>query len=95
IDLTNEYTRAARDFNLSYVDLKNMARTSLEHSFLPGPSLWRQADTFTRINAACTAQPIGAEKPTAKCHAFLESSEKASEQWNLEHRYQVFEQTLP
>lgn len=95
IDLTNEYTRAARDFNLSYVDLKEMARTSLEHSFLPGPSLWQQPDNFTRTNAACAAQPLGAEKPTAKCEAFLRSSEKAAEQWQLEHRYDVFESTLP
>ncbi len=95
IDLTNEYTRAASDFNLSYIDLKNMARTSLEHSFLPGPSLWRQPDTFTRANAACASQPLGAEKPTNKCQAFLKSSEKAAEQWELEHRYKSFEATLP
>jgi len=95
IDLTNEYVRAARDFNLSYADLKEMARTSLEHSFLPGPSLWRQPDNFTRVNAACDTQSLGAEKPTAKCQAFLNSSEKAAEQWKLEHRYLLFESTLP
>jgi adenosine deaminase len=95
IDLTNEYTRAARDFNLSYVDLKNMARTSLEHSFLPGPSLWQQPDTFTRANVACASQPLGAASPTTKCQAFLKSSEKAGEQWELEHRYKLFESTLP
>jgi len=37
-DMTREYTRAALDFNLSYLDLKNMARTGLEHSFLAGPA---------------------------------------------------------
>ena len=95
IDLTNEYVRAARDFNLSYADLKDMARTSLEHSFLPGSSLWQQPDNFTRPNLACAAQPLGAEKPTAKCDAFLRSNEKAAEQWQLEHRYEVFESTLP
>jgi adenosine deaminase len=94
IDLTTEYTRAARDFDLTYVDLKNMARTSLEHSFLPGPSLWQQPDTFTRTNAACASQSLGAASPSAKCQAFLKSSEKAAEQWNLEHRYQLFEQSL-
>jgi adenosine deaminase len=95
IDLTNEYTRAARDFNLSYADLKDIARTSLEHSFLPGPSLWREPDNFTRTNAACASQPLGASSPNAKCRAFLKSSEKATEQWELEHRYNVFESTLP
>src|SRR5439155_12041144 len=40
IDITHEYTRAALDFSLSYLDLKAMVRTSLDHSFLPGASLW-------------------------------------------------------
>ncbi len=63
IDLTHEYTRAALDFNLSYLDLKKMARTALEHSFLPGASLWQQPDDFTRTNSACAAQPLGASQP--------------------------------
>ena len=95
IDITHEYTRAALDFNLSYLDLKNMARTSLEHSFLSGASLWQQPDIFTRTNSACAAQPLGAANPTAKCLSFLQSSEKAAEQWQLEHRYQVFEVSQP
>ncbi|HZY72655.1 MAG TPA: adenosine deaminase [Edaphobacter sp.] len=93
IDLTNEYTRAARDFNLTYVDLKNMARTSLEHSFLPGLSLWQQPDTFNRLNPACAAQSPGSEKPSTKCQVFLRFSEKAAQQWELERRFQAFEQT--
>jgi adenosine deaminase len=91
IDLTHEYTRAALDFNLSYLDLKKMARTSIEHSFLPGASLWQQPDEFTRVNPACSSQSLGGANPTAKCLAFLQSSEKAAEQWQLEHRYQLFE----
>lgn len=95
IDLTNEYTRAAMDFNLSYLDLKTSARTSLEHSFLPGASLWQQPDSFTRTAPACTGQPLGAANPTPKCLSFLQASEKASEQWQLEHRYDLFESSLP
>jgi adenosine deaminase len=34
IDLTHEYVRAVSEFGLTYRDLKNIARTSLEHSFL-------------------------------------------------------------
>ncbi|WP_084080234.1 adenosine deaminase family protein [Edaphobacter aggregans] len=91
INITHEYTRAALDFSLSYLDLKRMARTSLEHSFLPGASLWSQPDVFTAVNPACAAQPLGSENPTPKCLAFFRSSEKAAEQWQLEHRYQLFE----
>ncbi|RSL17422.1 adenosine deaminase [Edaphobacter aggregans] len=95
INITHEYARAALDFNLSYLDLKKMARTSIEHSFLPGASLWAQPDVFTTINSACAAQPLGGANPTPKCLAFLQSSEKAAEQWQLEHRYLLFEGSLP
>jgi len=95
IDLTHEYTRAAMDFNLSYLDLKSSARTSLEHSFLPGSSLWQKPDVFTQTIPACASQPLGAANPTPKCVSFLRASEKAAEQWQLEHRYDEFESSLP
>ena len=95
INITHEYARAALDFNLSYLDLKKMARTSIEHSFLPGASLWAAPDSFTTVNSACAGQPLGGANPTPKCLAFLQSSERAAEQWQLEHRYQLFEGSLP
>jgi adenosine deaminase len=95
IDITHEYARAVLDFHLSYLDLKRMARTSLEHSFLPGSSLWSQPDNFTAINPACAKQAIGADTPTAKCAEFLRANDRAAEQWQLEHRYQLFESSLP
>jgi adenosine deaminase len=39
-DMTHEYLRAAETYGLSYGELKRMARASLEHSFIPGDSLW-------------------------------------------------------
>jgi adenosine deaminase len=90
-NMTQEYTRAALDFNLTYRNLKDMARTSLEHSFLAGPSLWLKQDTFTRTVADCANQPLGAENPKLKCTAFLKSSDKAAQQWELEHRFHAFE----
>jgi len=95
IDITHEYTRAALDFHLGYLDLKRMARTSLEHSFLPGASLWAQPDSFTAVNSACASQPLGSDNPTSKCETFLRANERAAEQWQLEHRYQLFEASLP
>ncbi len=92
IDLTHEYARAAVDFHLSYSDLKRMARTSIEHSFLPGKSLWREQDTFTRVDSACTGkgQP-GAGYALDGCLTFLEENEKAAQQWELERRFIAFE----
>jgi adenosine deaminase len=48
IDLTNEYVRAVESYALSYADLKQLARNSLEYSFLPGASLWLAPD-FARL----------------------------------------------
>ena len=91
IDMTHEYVRAATTYALSYADLKQMARTGLEHDFLPGMSLWREPDAFTRIAVACAPDAPGAAKPSTTCAAFLKSSEKAQQQWELERRFHEFE----
>jgi adenosine deaminase len=94
IDMTHEYVRAAETYALSYTDLKQMVRTGLEHDFLPGASLWREPDVFTRTAAACVSDAPGAAKPSAACAAFLKSSEKAQQQWELERRFREFEAGL-
>ena len=91
IDLTHEYTRAALDYKLSYADLKQSARISLEHSFLPGNDLWQHPDQFTEIVSVCAGQILGAEIPTANCMGFLKANPRAAQQWELERRYRVFE----
>jgi adenosine deaminase len=91
IDITREYVRAALDYHLSYEDLKELARTGMEHDFLPGESLWAAPDVFTTPSAPCKSQPLGGEKPTPACKAFLEGSEKAAAQWELERRFRAFE----
>jgi len=94
IDMTNEYFRATQTYDLTYADLKKMARTSLEHSFLPGPSLWNAPDVFSHAVSACAQDSLGAEKPSADCAAFLKSSERAAQQWELERRFHAFEAGL-
>jgi adenosine deaminase len=94
IDLTHEYVRAAEAYALSYSELKEMARTSLEHSFLPGASLWREQDVFTRTAAACAADSPGAEKPSSACAGFLKANQKAQQQWELEGRFEKFESSF-
>ena len=94
IDLTHEYVRAAMEYGLGYLDLKSMARTSMEHSFLPGQSLWQKPDDFTQVKAACAGQTPGAKSPAAACAELLKSSEKAAQQWELEGRFTLFESSL-
>ena len=91
IELTREYQRAALDYHLSYSQLKQLARTGMEHNFLPGESLWAQPDEFSSLRAACRADMLGADKPSAGCKSFLDKSEKAAAQWELEQRFRSFE----
>jgi adenosine deaminase len=94
INLTHEYVRAAETYALSYVDLKQLVRTGIEHTFLPGASLWREPDAFTRAVAGCAQDSPGTAKPSAACTAFLKSSEKAQQQWELERRFREFEKSF-
>jgi adenosine deaminase len=89
-DLTSEYVRAVEDYGLTYADLKQIVRNSLEYSFLPGASLWDGA-AFQRLVSDCRNDTPSAGTPSAPCAAFLKTSEKASEQWELERRFAVFE----
>jgi adenosine deaminase len=91
IDITHEYVRAALEYHLGLDDLKQLARTGMEHNFLSGQSLWTRPDDFTAAAPACKGQPLGAEKPSAACNKFLEGSEKAAAQWELERRFREFE----
>jgi len=93
IDLTREYVRAVDTYHFTYPELKNMARTGLEHNFLPGQSLWvtpKSGDSFTQPTSACAGQ-VGKEQPIGKCADFLKRSEKATQQFELERRFKIFE----
>ncbi|HEY6445478.1 MAG TPA: adenosine deaminase [Acidobacteriaceae bacterium] len=92
IDLTHEYVRAADTYPLSYRDLKLMARTSIEHSFLPGGSLWERVtpEKLETPVAACRGQ-LGAAEAAGACATLVRGSEKARQEWELERRFHTFE----
>jgi len=92
IDITHEYVRAAVDYHLSYQELKQLARTGLDHNFLAGASLWAAPDAFGSANLACKGQVTGGAKPSAACKSFLDGNEKAAAQWELERRFREFEE---
>lgn len=91
IDITHEYVRAAIDYHLSYADMKTLARTGMEHNFLPGASLWAKPDDFRMMVDACKGDALGTEQPSPGCKAFLDGSEKATAQWEQERRLRTFE----
>jgi adenosine deaminase len=89
-DMTHEYVRAVETYNFPYSQMKQMARQSLEHSFLAGPSLWQDATSFRKV-AACSTDTIISERPSAGCAKFLASSDRARAQWELEKEFANFE----
>jgi adenosine deaminase len=89
--MTHEYLRAVETYHLTYADLKRIARQSLEHSFLPGQSLWVETKLVFRMTPTCTGDAAAADKPAAACAEFLAHNERAREQWNLETEFAKFE----
>jgi adenosine deaminase len=94
IDLTHEYVKAADDQDLTYAELKQSARASLEHSFLHGESLYVTPDDFAHRKAACAAAITTGSTPSRACQALLDANEKAAQQWELERRFAVYEASL-
>ena len=84
-DMTHEYLRAVETYGLSYTDLKHMARESLEHSFLPGKSLWENTSAVGS-GSVCEPRDSG-----AACLTLLKNNERAQKQWELEKAFAEFE----
>lgn len=90
-DMTHEYLRAAQSYHLPYAEMKRMTRTSVEHSFLPGQSLWAETRGSFKPVSACASDTLGTEKPSSGCAQFVKANERAQEQWKLEAAFADFE----
>jgi len=88
-DMTHEYLRAVEGYHLPYAELKRMTRQSVEHSFLPGQSLWASTTQSFRPIAACVSDLAG--KTSHGCSEFLAANERAHEQMKLEAALAEFE----
>lgn len=94
--LAGEYVRAATDQHLTYRQLKTISRNSLEHSFLPGASLWTSVAQAQPVSACAPTEAMGIGDPaSATCKQFLDGSERARIQWELERRFRLFESAQP
>ena len=89
-DMTHEYLRAVESYGLSYAELKRMARASLEHSFIPGDSLWSDGRALRRA-PACAGNKTSGDRVSGKCEKFMWASERARVQWKLEKAFAEFE----
>jgi adenosine deaminase len=89
-DLSMEYLMAVVDQNLDYARLKTMARTSLEHAFVGGESLWRDEHKFLRVKPCALDKP-SAERISESCSTYLHVNQRANLQWELEKQLAEFE----
>jgi hypothetical protein len=89
-NMTMEYVRAVRSWNLTYADLKELARNSLEYSFLPGESLFERHD-YRRPRAPFRRLKEHHWSPTPEETQTLAASDKATVQARLERAFVEFE----
>jgi adenosine deaminase len=89
-DMTHEYLRAVETYGLTYGELKRMARASLEHSFMPGQSLWSDSPS-ERYASPCAVSIRDSGSPSSACTTRLNRSERARVQWQLELAFAEFE----
>ena len=89
-EITLEFMKGAEDQQLSYIQLKTMARNSLQYAFIPGASLWLDSKKFIRA-PQCAGDTPAKAAPSQRCQQFLSSSEKARLQWALEGDLSSFE----
>jgi adenosine deaminase len=76
----------------SYGESDGPSGSSMDHSFLACASLWAAPPAASPPPpAACKAHPLGQDRPTPDCKVFLDGSEKAAAQWELERRFRAFE----
>jgi adenosine deaminase len=86
--LTQEYERATLTYGLTYSDLKQIVRNSLEYAFLPGASYWTTPEYRAPVS------PCAGSSTTNACQEFLKGSEKARLQFDLEQRFERFEDEI-
>lgn len=88
-NITKEYVRAFREQDLSYSELKQMARNSLHFAFLEGTPLWTNA-SYEKMNGGCLS-PKSTKEQSLDCYRFLNENPKAKLQFRLEKEFGDFE----
>ncbi|MTV49951.1 hypothetical protein GJ688_13305 [Heliobacillus mobilis] len=90
-NLTTEYVKAASEFKLSYEELKDIARNSLEYSFLPGGSLYINRD-YKKLQGEFARVREPNWQPDGQAKKMMDESQKLAEQVRLERSFVEFEQ---
>jgi hypothetical protein len=89
-EISREFLKAAEEHGLGYIQLKTMARTSLQYAFISGASLWADEGKFIPV-PPCAKDVGRLKEPSGACKQYLAASEKARLQWKLEEEFKSFE----
>ncbi len=92
-NLTEEYVKAIQRYGLSYKDVKELSRNSLEYSFLPGQSLYINGD-YTKVRKEFGNVWSANYKISAKAQKLLDENPKMEREFMLERAYVTFENKL-
>jgi adenosine deaminase len=86
-DLTQQYVTAAIEHQLDYQTLKHINRNTLTYAFIPGQSIWTDANKALAV-VACQ------DLDSSACIQFISKNEKAHLQWDLEKSLAAFEKKI-
>jgi adenosine deaminase len=89
-EISMEFRKAAEDQGLGYLQLKAMARNSLQYAFIAGDSLWSDGRKFVPV-VQCTRDVAEMKLTSNTCRQFLSNNEKGKLQWQLEQDLNTFE----
>lgn len=89
-EISREFLKAAEDQGAGYLQLKTMARNSIQYAFISGGSIWDDPQKFVPV-AQCVRDVAVMSLTSADCTRYLAGSEKARLQWKLEEDFRAFE----
>ena len=94
-NITDDWMLAVTRNHLNYLTLKKLARAGVEHSFLPGKSLWAEPNRPDRLVSECANDNLGRANVSQGCLDYVQANERAGMQWKLERELAAFESSLP
>ena len=89
-EISLEFLKAAEEQGLGYLQLKTLARNSLQYAFIAGESLWSDGRKFVPV-AQCARDVEEMKLTSNSCRQFLAANEKGRLQWRLEQDFNAFE----
>lgn len=89
-EISLEFLKAVEEQGLGYLQLKTMARNSLQHAFIAGASLWSDGRKFVPV-IQCAPDIRFKKLTSSACREYIDNNEKAKLQWRLEEEFNAFE----